>query len=741
MGGKLESKNNNNEKTRKAMLKEKAILLIEKKGFDVENAFKKYGLKISPLSYPRIYKNYKEKGLNGLIDQRGGKRVEKITPALNEYIISKKNKDEKLTANQIREIVTERFDLKVHLNTISNILREAGLSNRKGRPQKKIKEVKEIAIDHAGGFLIKGALLLMGLVDVIVDRIERRTNEINKSKESDLNWMGILSASKKALSRKIESLIYMPIFQMERIWHFKTVYPRDGLGALCRTGLPYRYHTIDNFLRELSRLDIDKQLSRDLARTYLEIFHLNIETREEQTFYIDCHKKVLWTKKNVPKGLHATRNKILKCLDVYFIHDCNGIPILPWTRPGDSHLVNELLPIVQELEKAVGKDIVKLAIFDREGLSLALFSEITERGKRFITILKENQYNSEKDFVFEKGSVWESITIKTAKGRKRYKIKEATKVLSNKEIEEEYAVRAILAKDLTTGQMPVFITNITKTEEPDGKQIVKKYIKRWDQENSFKQMKPGLYLDTNHGSKAVALKENRVIKRKVDKFEEAISAKNNMIISAGSFIQKRLESIKKKKGIMEEKANQVKDKMNRIDAKILSEASADKKSNLLKKQREIYLEESKMIKHYESVLKKWESFIKQKERYINSKKDEIMELENKISKIDQKEILYEIDTQKDHIMTNLEVALNNADIFLKNNFFPSDYRNSDFRTSRDILYKQDGFIKESKDEILISLKHYQQEPEHQRLAEYVAEKFNAANIFMDDGKRLLMEVM
>ncbi len=62
-------------------------------------------------------------------------------------------------------------------------------------------------------------------------------------------------------------------------------------------------------------------------------------------------------------------------------------------------------------------------------------------------------------------------------------------------------------------------------------------------------------------------------------------------------------------------------------------------------------------------------------------------------------------------------------------------------TSRDILYKQDGFIKESKDEILVSLKHYQQEPEHQKLAEYVAEKFNDANIFTEDGKRLLMEVM
>ena len=36
MGGKLESKNNINEKIRKAMLKEKAILLIEKKEFDVD---------------------------------------------------------------------------------------------------------------------------------------------------------------------------------------------------------------------------------------------------------------------------------------------------------------------------------------------------------------------------------------------------------------------------------------------------------------------------------------------------------------------------------------------------------------------------------------------------------------------------------------------------------------------------------------------------------------------------------
>ncbi len=742
MGGK--SKNPeffSQEKLKKAKLKEKAINLIEKKGIEVEKAFKTFGLEISPFTYPRIYRRYKEKGLEGLIDKRDGKRIEKLTASIKSYIISEKNEHEKLTASKIREMVLERFNLEVHVSSVSNFLKEKGLNNPKGRPRKKIKEAIEIPIDHAGGFLIKGALISMGLVKVIVDKIKKRANKIRENGENNLKWMGVLFAGRKAISRKIESLLYMPIFQMERIWHFKTVYPRDGLGALSGTGLPYKYHTMDKFLREISLLDIDKQLSRDLARAYIEVFGLKFETQEEQTFYIDCHKKVVWTKKNIPKGLHATRNKILKCLDVYFIHDCNGVPILPWSRPGDSHLVNELLPIVTELEKAVGKDIVKLAIFDREGVSLALFREITKRGKRFITILKDNQYNSEEDFTFEKNSVWESVTIKTAKGQKRYKIKDGTKVLVDRESGREYKVRAILAKDLTTGQMPVFITNIMKSEEPNAKQIVRKYIKRWDQENSFKQMKPGLYLDTNHGTKSVVLKENRVIKRKIEKLEGEITAKNKMIISAKAFINKRLDSIRKKKGIMRNKLQQTKKRLKLINAKILKESNLNRKEKLLIKQQEIYLKESEARNYYESVLNKWESDIEKKRIYIDKKRDEIKELKNKRKKLNPREPLYEMHTRKDHIMTNLEVALNNADLFLKNNFFPLEYKNSDFKTIRDILYKQDGFIKESKDEILVSLKHYRQEPEHQMLAEYVVEKFNEANIFTDEGKRLIMNVV
>ena len=112
MGEELKKKNfsNINEKIKKAKLTEKAINLIEKERIAVDEAFQTYGLKISPFSYPRIYRKYKEGGLEGIIDTRGGKRVEKVTPSIKDFIISQKSVNGKLTAKQIRKKVWEEFD-------------------------------------------------------------------------------------------------------------------------------------------------------------------------------------------------------------------------------------------------------------------------------------------------------------------------------------------------------------------------------------------------------------------------------------------------------------------------------------------------------------------------------------------------------------------------------------------------------------------------------------------------------
>ena len=91
-------------------------------------------------------------------------------------------------------------------------------------------------------------------------------------------------------------------------------------------------------------------------------------------------------------------------------------------------------------------------------------------------------------------------------------------------------------------------------------------------------------------------------------------------------------------------------------------------------------------------------------------------------------------------MTNLETALNNADLYVKEHYLPAQYEKSDYRTTRDILYRQQGTIIETKDAVTVTLDHYDQEPEHQMLAENAAKKINDSQLTTKGDKRLIMKV-
>lgn len=695
----------------KARKKEQAIRLVEKKGVAVERAFLRYGFKISHYSYPRILARYKSRGIEGLVDTRGGAKSNKITDDIKTFIRSIKNESTDLSAAEICAIVQKRFSVSTHFSHMSRILLDMGLSNPVGRPAKE-ELLEQKGIDHAGCFILKAACLAMNLFDTVVEVILARIREIKVSKREysrEFLNMRILSSSAEVIRRKIETLLYMPVFGMERIWHFKTVYPRKGLGLVAGSSTPYKYHTMDNFLRELPLLDIDQSLSKALARLYVEAFHISFRTKDSRTFYIDCFRKVVWTKKNIPKGMHATRNQILKCMDIYFIHDSQGRPLLPLTMPGDSHLSTALFPLIEALEEAIGKKVVDFAIFDREGLAVAVFKEFQKRNKHFVTVLRENQYQSLDDFEIPKGKRWKAYKKDPATAKVVEQILDCNKILVDSKSGKTYRVRAILVREVGSEGFAVIVTNISRRTEPAAGKIVSKYKDRWDkQENSFKQMKPSLYLDKNHGTKTIEQSSNRVIERRVEGLEKRIEAQKKKIESTENKIQKTQEKLKQ------------------LEKRIAAEGTQAKNTDQHEK-RIMRREKLKVTlsEHHEK---------------LDGYQSKLQQFSSKLQSVDQTQVLYEIDSRKDHIMTNLETALNNADIFVKERYLPKEYSRSDFRTIRDILYRQQGTCVETKDEVKVILDHYEQEPEHQMLAARAAEKINDARLRTSSGKRLILQI-
>lgn len=722
------------EKENKARLKEKAILLVEQKGWDIQKAFHRYGFKISFLSYPRILARYRKGGWRNLVDTRGGNRHPRATPAVLDFIRRVKRENPTQSAQEITLLLQERFQLTFHPIYIGSLLRKLRLNNPRGR-RRVPKPAPIHQIDHAGSFFLKGICLKMGIIDTLISTVMNRIQALQKSQPAEN--LSILQRSSSVIQAKLESLLYMPLFRMERIWHFKTVYPREGLGFLISRRLPYKYHTMDGFLREISRLNIADALSENLAKCYIEIFGIEFKTLDEQTFYIDCHDKATWTHFNIPKGKHATRNQILKLLKVYFLHDFRGRPILSLTRPGDSHLTQVLFPLMSRLEQIVGKKVIKIAIFDREGLAVWVFQKMTKQGRRFVTFLRDNQYESEGDFDIPPGERYRPFRKKD--GQVTQLILDANKGLKDYKTKETYHARTILIKDKSEDKLSVVVTNITRQEEPNPKKIVERYAHRWEaQENPFKRMKPSVYLDTNHGLKAKELPTNRSLLRKRQRLEDIIVAK-------GAKIQKAQDVLKQAQRQLEQGEKSHHETVQKIEKGLkdvisLLGQAPPRTLRLLQRQ-------SKLLHQKERTAGRWlkkaidlNSTIREKTTLIRSQQRALDRAETKLAKLPVEERLYEIDTSKDQFMTNLEVALTNADLYFKEHFLPPAYRRYDFKTIRDILYAQSGTIRQTSQEIIVSLKPYAQEPEHQRLAEYAARQFNQAQIYTPTNQKITIEV-
>ncbi len=89
----------------------------------------------------------------------------------------------------------------------------------------------------------------MGIIDTLISTVMNRIQARQKSQS--LENLSIFQRSCAVIQAKLKSLLYMPLSRMERIWHFETVYPHEGLGFLRGRNAPYKYHTMDNFLTDL----------------------------------------------------------------------------------------------------------------------------------------------------------------------------------------------------------------------------------------------------------------------------------------------------------------------------------------------------------------------------------------------------------------------------------------------------------------------------------------------------------
>lgn len=715
------------------------IVLRWQKGEKLSRLMKDVGIKLTRAGWWLARRRYERDGFAGLLDRRSGRRSV-IGKEVEVWVKEALEGRENLWRKELKEMLKAKFGLEISLSHISRLIRKVGIRRKRGGQKKEytIDREKGIPIDHVGIYFLKGADSDMEGVRTITEGIVNGRKEEIEEKNA---LQRIRGTTPGTIRKKVETLLYLPMYDMQKPYHLLK-YHKRGLGILTGSGTRYSYYTLDIFLCDIEKLKIAKEVGDALARCYLEALCIELELEDGSYFYIDGHAKHVWSSSNIPKAFFTTLKRAERGLHQYFIHSSKGDPLILLTCPGDTRLPGAIFNLIDAFENAVGKKILKAAIFDREGLSLSIFEEFDERKKYFITLLRENMYKGEESFKISKDFIpLKKVKEKDGSEKVTEWVAEGEYELKDREKKRKRIVRVALVKKTVNEKIKLIpiITNLTPREEPDIGRVARRYFDRWpNQENIFRDAIEAIKVDTNHGYKKEQV-PNRVVQRKKEELEanlRGIEKKLKVVSKEREQVAKQLENLEgiykdKKKILQKDKAD--------LYAKIGFTEQVKERQKLLKDLRYIEGELTKMSEQYGRQLSELRTSLKNKERYEKCLRTQKENKENEIKSLNLEKALYEIKTEKDHLMSNFKMFLINLSSYTQRQYFPKEFHSLTMESMKKTFYQQDGYVKIGQKRIDVTLHSYD-EPDLQKAVEYACMKFNNSDLMTLEGQRIWMHV-
>lgn len=690
------------------------VILHWQRGEKLSQLTKGVGIELTRAGWWLARCRYEKYGFAGLLDRRNGRRSV-ITPEVEEWTKGALEGQETLGRREFQEMLKQAFGLKISLPHISRLIRKVGIRRKRGGQEKEyiIDREKGIPIDHAGVYFLKGA-------DSDMEGVKTITEEIVKGRKKDIEEKlaleRIRGTTPATIKKKVETLLYLPMYGMQKPYHLLK-YHKRGLGLLTGSGKRYSYYTTDIFLCDIEKLRIAQSIGDALARCYIEALCIEIELEDGSYFYIDGHSKHVWSNKNIPKAFFTTLKRAERGLHQYFIHSTKGNPLILLTCHGDTRLPGVMFNLIDAFENAVGKKIVKAAIFDREGLSLSIFKEFDEMKpkKYFITLLRDDMYKGEESFEMLK----EFIPLKTEEkngdlkvlewvAEAKYKLKEKTKE-KNEEEKRELIVRVALVRKKVNERIKLIpiITNLTRKEEPDIRRIAKRYFGRWpNQENIFRDAMGAFKVDTNHGYKKREV-PNRVVLRKKEELETNLRGIMQRLKKARRERKKADRLLHKLKELYQSRKQDYQKEINDLYARIGLPISIEERKKHLSRLKLLEKKLTRASEQYGESFSHWEVSLKNKEQHEKSLLTQKKNKEREIKSLDLEKALYEIKTEKDHLMSNFKMLLINLSSYAQRQYFPEGVHNFTMESMMKAFYQQDGYVKIRKKKIDVTIHSYQ----------------------------------
>jgi len=171
-------------------------------------------------------------------------------------------------------------------------------------------------------------------------------------------------------------------------------YTGAGLALLSQRQRAYGYWHTERFLAQVARAGGDAALTDALAAWTARLWPSEAPKPDQlpPAFYLDGHKKPVYTDHLIPRGLIGRTGEVLGCRALLLLHDAHGHPLFATTQRGDLALTKGGSGFLTRYEQAAGGLLVARLIVDREGMAAEFLAALVAQGRTVMTILHANQY-------------------------------------------------------------------------------------------------------------------------------------------------------------------------------------------------------------------------------------------------------------------------------------------------------------------------------------------------------------
>jgi hypothetical protein len=203
----------------------------------------------------------------------------------------------------------------------------------------------------------------------------------------------------ETLPKQLVTLLFLEAVGLRRTWDLRG-YSGQALALLTGRPFAYGYRHTERFLAELAKAGADDGLTGVLASWTATLWKPQRPLAEgpAPVFYVDGHRKAVYTDHLIPRGLVGRLGKILGSRALVVLHDQEGHSLLVTTHRGDQHLTIGLPAIIAHYEQAADPHSIECVVVDREGMAAEFLAAVTSEGHTVITVLRTDQYSGLESF-------------------------------------------------------------------------------------------------------------------------------------------------------------------------------------------------------------------------------------------------------------------------------------------------------------------------------------------------------